>query len=241
MACPTAQSMLSASSCVFLRNSKPQQATLLRGGSIGTSITISSSSRLLTVSCNASSSPTPPQDDSECNDVECAPEKEIGSLSVEWLAEERTQVVGTFPPKKKGWTGLIEKDTAGQTNIYSVEPAVYVAESAISSGTAGTSSEGSENTAALTAGLALIFVAGASSILIQVSKNQPPVQTPYSGPPLSYYVAKFQPTAAAFSVQPSPPVVEAAVPEETPSDSPTLEASVATAESSPENAEQLSF
>jgi hypothetical protein len=40
---------------------------------------------------------------------------------VEWLAEERTQVVGTFPPKKKGWTGLVEKDTAGQTNIYSVE------------------------------------------------------------------------------------------------------------------------
>jgi hypothetical protein len=39
-----------------------------------------------------------------------------------WLAEERTQVVGTFPPKrKKGWTGLVEKDTAGQTNIYSVE------------------------------------------------------------------------------------------------------------------------
>jgi hypothetical protein len=32
----------------------------------------------LTVSCNASSSPAPPpQDDSECNDVECAPEKEV--------------------------------------------------------------------------------------------------------------------------------------------------------------------
>ncbi|XP_047081703.1 protein MAINTENANCE OF PSII UNDER HIGH LIGHT 1-like [Lolium rigidum] len=234
MACP-AQSMVAASSCVFLRSSKPQQATVLRGGGInGASI---SSSRLLSVSCNASSSPPPPQDDSECNDVECAPEKEVGSLSMEWLAEERTQVVGTFPPKKKGWTGLVEKDTAGQTNIYSVEPAVYVAESAISSGTAGTSSEGSENTAALVAGLALIVVAGASSILIQVSKNQPPVQTPYSGPPLSYYVAKFQPAAAAFSVEPSPPVVEAAAPEEAPSDSPTLEAS---AEPSADSAEQLS-
>ncbi|KAI5019003.1 protein MAINTENANCE OF PSII UNDER HIGH LIGHT 1 [Hordeum vulgare subsp. vulgare] len=220
MACP-AQSMLSASSCVLLRSSKPQQATIPRGG-------INGNSRFLTVSCNASSSP----DDSECNDVECAPEKEIGSLSVEWLAEERTKVVGTFPPKKKGWTGLVEKDTAGQTNIYSIEPAVYVAESAISSGTAGTSSEGSENTAALTGGLALIFAAGAASILIQVSKNQPPVQTTeYSGPPLSYYVAKFQPAAAAFSVQSSPPVVEAPAPEEAPSDSPTLEAeSSATAE-----------
>nr|BAK01047.1 predicted protein [Hordeum vulgare subsp. vulgare] len=176
MACP-AQSMLSASSCVLLRSSKPQQATIPRGG-------INGNSRFLTVSCNASSSP----DDSECNDVECAPEKEIGSLSVEWLAEERTKVVGTFPPKKKGWTGLVEKDTAGQTNIY--------------------------------------------SILIQVSKNQPPVQTTeYSGPPLSYYVAKFQPAAAAFSVQSSPPVVEAPAPEEAPSDSPTLEAeSSATAE-----------
>lgn len=46
---------------------------------------------------------------------------QIGSLSAEWLAEERTKVVGTFPPKKKGWTGYVEKDTAGQTNIYSVE------------------------------------------------------------------------------------------------------------------------
>ncbi|XP_048542599.1 protein MAINTENANCE OF PSII UNDER HIGH LIGHT 1 [Triticum urartu] len=213
MACP-AQSMLSASSCVLLRSSKPQQATIPRGGGI------TGGNRFLTLSCNASSSP----DDSECNDVECAPEKEVGSLSVEWLAEERTKVVGTFPPKKKGWTGLVEKDTAGQTNIYSIEPAVYVAESAISSGTAGTSSDGSENTAALTGGLALIFVAGAASILIQVSKNQPPVQTQYSGPPLSYYVAKFQPAAAAFSVQSSPPVVEPAAPEEAPSDSPTLEA-----------------
>jgi len=205
--------MLSASSCVLLRSSKLRQATIPRGGING--------HRFLSVSCNASSS----QDESDCNDEECAPEKEIGSLSAEWLAEERTQVVGTFPPKKKGWTGLIEKDTAGQTNIYSVEPVVYVAESAISSGTAGTSSEGSENTAALTAGLALIVVAGAASILIQVSKNQPPVlTTQYSGPPLSYYVAKFQPAAAAFSVEPSPPVVEAAAPEETPSDSPTLEA-----------------
>jgi len=217
--------MLSASSCVLLRSSKPQQATIPRGGG-----GITGGNRFLTLSCNASSSP----DDSECNDVECAPEKEVGSLSVEWLAEERTKVVGTFPPKKKGWTGLVEKDTAGQTNIYSIEPAVYVAESAISSGTAGTSSDGSENTAALTGGLALILVAGAASILIQVSKNQPAVQTTeYSGPPLSYYVAKFQPAAAAFSVQSSPPVVQAAAPEETPSDSPTLEAESSAAAEQP--------
>jgi hypothetical protein len=40
---------------------------------------------------------------------------------MDWLAKEKTKVVGTFPPKKRGWTGYVEKDTAGQTNIYSVE------------------------------------------------------------------------------------------------------------------------
>jgi hypothetical protein len=76
-----------------------------------------------------------------------------------------------------------------------MQPTVYVAESAISSGTAGTSADGAENTAAIAGGLVLITVAAASSILIQVSKNQAP-QVPaanYTGPPLSYYVAKFQP------------------------------------------------
>lgn len=198
MACP-AQSMLSASGCIFLR-SKPQAASQVRGGIIGGG----RSSRPFLLTCNASSSPSPSspapaQEDPDCNEEECAPEKEVGSLSAEWLAEERTQVVGTFPPKKKGWTGLVEKDTAGQTNIYSVEPMVYVAESAISSGTAGTSAEGAENTAAIAAGLVLITVAAASSIVIQVNKSQVP-QVPeaaYSGPPLSYYVTKFQPAVAA--------------------------------------------
>ncbi|CAJ1958787.1 unnamed protein product [Sphenostylis stenocarpa] len=135
-------------------------------------------------------------DDSDCNEEECAPDKEVGKVSVEWLAGEKTKVVGTFPPRRKpGWTGYVEKDTAGQTNIYSVEPAVYVAESAISSGTAGSSSDGAENTAAIVAGLALISVAAASSILLQVSKNAPPqIQPPeYSGPSLTYYINKFKP------------------------------------------------
>ncbi|KAK7401386.1 hypothetical protein VNO78_12816 [Psophocarpus tetragonolobus] len=134
--------------------------------------------------------------DPDCNEEECAPEKEVGKVSMEWLAGEKTKVVGTYPPRRKpGWTGYVEKDTAGQTNIYSVEPAVYVAESAISSGTAGSSSDGSENTLAITAGLALISVAAASSILIQVGKNAPPqFQTAeYSGPSLSYYINKFKP------------------------------------------------
>ncbi|KAE8038453.1 hypothetical protein FH972_010961 [Carpinus fangiana] len=149
-------------------------------------------------------------EETDCNVEECAPDKEVGKVSMEWLAGEKTKVVGTFPPRRQGWTGYVEKDTAGQTNIYSVEPAVYVAESAISSGTAGSSSDGAENTVAIATGLALIFVAGASSILLQVSKSPPQVQTvEYSGPSLSYYVNKFKPQE----------IIEASVPSETESPS----------------------
>ncbi|XP_022764691.1 uncharacterized protein LOC111309932 [Durio zibethinus] len=143
-------------------------------------------------------------DESEdCNEEECAPDKEVGKVSMDWLAGDKTKVVGTFPPRKRGWTGYVEKDTAGQTNIYSVEPAVYVAESAISSGSAGSSADGAENTVAIATGLALIFVAGASSIILQVGKNSPPVKTAdYTGPTLSYYINKFKP----------PEIIEAAAP-----------------------------
>ncbi|TQD73948.1 hypothetical protein C1H46_040518 [Malus baccata] len=136
----------------------------------------------------------------------------VGKVSVEWLAGEKTKISGTFPPRNRGWTGYVEKDTAGQTNIYSVEPAVYVAESVISSGTAGSSADGAENTAAIAAGLALIAVAAASSILLQVGKNSPPVvqKVDYSGPSLSYYINKFKPeTIEALA----PSVVESSQPE----------------------------
>ncbi|MCD7465537.1 3'-5' DNA helicase [Datura stramonium] len=154
-------------------------------------------------------------DDSDCNAEECAPDKEVGKVSMEWVAGDKTKVVGTFPPRKpRGWTGYVEKDTAGQTNIYSVEPAVYVAESAISSGTAGTSSDGSENTLAIAAGIGLIAIASASSILLQVGKNSPPpIQTmEYSGPSLSYYINKFKPAEivqASVTEAPTAPEVEA--------------------------------
>ncbi|KAJ7982388.1 proline-rich family protein [Quillaja saponaria] len=159
-------------------------------------------------------------EDTDCNDEECAPDKEVGKISVEWLAGEKTKVVGTFPPRKRGWTGYVEKDTAGQTNIYSVEPPVYVAESAISSGNAGSAADGAENTAAIAAGIALISVAAASSILLQVGKNPPQIQTvEYSGPALSYYINKFKPQE----------VIQASVPTET-----TLASSVQPNGSSPE-------
>lgn len=90
---------------------------------------------------------------------------------------------------------------------HALQPAVYVAESAISSGSAGTSAEGAENTVAIAAGLAFISIAAASSILLLVGKNTPPqVQTlEYSGPSLSYYISKFKPEER----------IEASVPSET--------------------------
>ncbi|KDP40568.1 hypothetical protein JCGZ_24567 [Jatropha curcas] len=185
MACAS-QAMISANTCAF---SSPRLFKKYRS---------LNRRNLKTFTLRASS------DDPDCNDEECAPDKEVGKVSVEWLAGDKTKVVGTFPPRTRGWTGYVEKDTAGQTNIYSVEPTVYVAESAISSGNAGSSSDGAENTAAIAGGLALIAVAAASSILIQVGKNEPvQVQTvEYSGPSLSYYINKFKP----------PEIVEAAVP-----------------------------
>lgn len=86
------------------------------------------------------------------------------------------------------------------------QPVVYVAESAISSGTAGSSSDGSENTLAIAGGLALIAVAAASSILLQVGKNPPPtVQTmQYNGPSLSYYINKFKSAEIIEASTPAP-------------------------------------
>ncbi|KAJ8755779.1 hypothetical protein K2173_024323 [Erythroxylum novogranatense] len=159
-------------------------------------------------------------DDPDCNTEECAPDKEVGKVSMEWLAGEKTKVVGTFPPRTRGWTGYVEKDTAGQTNIYSVEPAVYVAENAIASGTAGSSSSGAENTVAIASGLALVSIATASLILLQVGKNSPEIQTvEYNGPSLSYYISKFKPqgivqVAVPSGTEPSPSVQAEASPPE---------------------------
>lgn len=179
-------------------------------------------------------------DDPDCNDEECAPDKEVGTVSMEWLAGEKTKVVGTFPPRKRGWTGYVEKDTAGQTNVYSIEPAVYVAESAISSGTAGSSSDGAENTAAIVGGLALIAIAAASSILLQVGKDAParPKPVDYSGPSLSYYINKFKPSQVVQASSPAlteaPPVAqeETSLPETTASEAQPEEASSVPATSS---------
>jgi len=156
----------------------------------------------------------------ECNEEECAPPKEVGKLSMDWKTEDNTKVAGTYPPmarSERKWTGYVEKDTAGQTNIYAVEPTIYVAESAISTGAAGGDASGTGNSLAVVGGLALVAVAGAASVLWTVGKNAPAPETSYVGPPLSYYVSKFsQETASsppAFSAQvipepESPPLAE---------------------------------
>lgn len=165
-------------------------------------------------------------DSDDCNVEECAPDKEVGKVSMEWLAGEKTKLVGTYPPRNRGWTGYVEKDTAGQTNIYSVEPAVYVAESAISSGTSGSSSTGSENTAAIAAGIALVSIVAASSILLQVGKSPPEIQTvEYSGPSLSYYINKFKPPEMVqASVRPETETSVSLQPESNPTEVPGVEA-----------------
>ena len=107
-----------------------------------------------------------------------------------------------------------------------MQPAVYVAESVISSGSAGSSADGAENTAAVAAGFALIAVAAASSVLLQIGKNTPPkIQTAdYSGPSLSYYANKLKPpevveasataeTEISTSAEPAPAEPESSKPE----------------------------
>jgi hypothetical protein len=120
---------------------------------------------------------------------------------MKWEAEEKTKLAGTYSPvaqNERRWTGYIAKDTAGQTNIYSVEPTVYVAENAISTGSAGGSS-GTNKSLAIAVGLGLVAVASALSILLLVGKNTLAAledSSTYSGPPLSYYITKFNPTVA---------------------------------------------
>lgn len=95
-----------------------------------------------------------------------------------------------------------------------MQPAIYVAESVISSGTSGTSADGSENTAALFGYGGIIAIAAASVILLQVGKNSPQIQTlDYSGPSLSYYITKFKPTETVQASVPVAPEPESSTPQ----------------------------
>lgn len=90
------------------------------------------------------------------------------------------------------------------------QPTIYVAESAISTGAAGSNSGGSESILAVVGGIGVVAIAGAAAVLLTASSNTPAPATSYVGPPLSYYVSKFsQETAAStLSAQIVPPVPE---------------------------------
>lgn len=90
-------------------------------------------------------------------------------------------------------TGYVTKDTAGQENIYAVEPTIYVGDSAISTNSGGTSSDGSGGTLIISGFLAVAAISGASAVLLSVGSSQSSsVEEAYKGPPLSYYVLKFK-------------------------------------------------
>eukprot|EP00270_Netrium_digitus_P008596 TRINITY_DN2583_c0_g1_i1.p1 TRINITY_DN2583_c0_g1~~TRINITY_DN2583_c0_g1_i1.p1 ORF type:complete len:224 (-),score=52.64 TRINITY_DN2583_c0_g1_i1:299-970(-) len=99
------------------------------------------------------------------------------------------------------WTGYVEKDTAGQKNIYSVEPTVYVADSAFATSTRGTSTTGVSGTLTTSAFVGLAAVSGAAIVLFSLGGAPAPTTVTYDGPPLSYYVKKFSDEAAATALQ----------------------------------------
>jgi len=104
--------------------------------------------------------------------------------------------------EERKYTGFVESDSAGQQNIYSVEPDVYVSDSGFSTGAKGNG--GSGGTLLISGFLAVAAVAGAATVLLSVNRVNPTADTTpsYSGPPLSYYVLKFKnPTAVAPAIE----------------------------------------
>eukprot|EP00249_Psilotum_nudum_P008113 c21050_g1_i1 orf=158-820(+) len=185
------QAMACNTSCYLaptrlLRSSPAFSLPLLKLGTVG----FVKARRLACPSVKAVSAPE------DCNEEECAPTKEVGKISKEWVAEDNTRVSGTYPPlsrqQMRRWTGYVEKDTAGQTNIYSVEPTMYVAENEIGSDIS--TDDANQNTLAISFGLGSIIIAGATSVLVLVGNNSPEQQSQdflYTGPSLSYYIQKF--------------------------------------------------
>eukprot|EP00475_Leptophrys_vorax_P025266 TRINITY_DN35346_c0_g1_i1.p1 TRINITY_DN35346_c0_g1~~TRINITY_DN35346_c0_g1_i1.p1 ORF type:complete len:152 (+),score=12.68 TRINITY_DN35346_c0_g1_i1:90-545(+) len=129
------------------------------------------------------------------------------SLRTPTSAFQQRRSTVAFPQRKisvraeelgKEFTGYIEKDTAGQENIYAVEPTIYVAESVFSSGSKG-SNEGSAVVVNILGAVAAL--AGAVAALIALNSSGPAApDAAYSGPPLSSYIAKFEGELAAAPV-----------------------------------------
>ncbi|CAI5520866.1 unnamed protein product [Closterium sp. Naga37s-1] len=104
----------------------------------------------------------------------------------------------TVRADRNDYTGYVEKDTAGQENIYAVEPTVYVGNS------------GSSGVVLNVVGAAAAL-AGAAAVLFALGGSDPaPQEQAYSGPPLSSYVRKFEAELAPAPVQ-APAVVDEVV------------------------------
>lgn len=162
-------------------------------------------------------------------------------MRAEQEVEEQT---GVASPSRRALTGYVTKDTAGQENIYAVEPTIYVADSAISTNSGGASSQGSGGTLIISGFMAVAAVSGATAVLLSVGSTQLTSLDPaYTAPPLSYYVAKFKtvdsvPATLVDAVLAAPEVGEVEVAPSSPSPSPAAavaepEAVVAESEDAP--------
>jgi hypothetical protein len=109
--------------------------------------------------------------------------------------------------------GYTEFDSAGQKNIYAVEPTIYVADSAFSTGKKGTQEQGSSTLVFLGVGVA-VAVAAIASLKLLGDAPTPATTTKISSaagvdvPPLSFYIEKFsQPKPSLDSASISAPEV----------------------------------
>ncbi|GAQ79446.1 hypothetical protein KFL_000300440 [Klebsormidium nitens] len=113
--------------------------------------------------------------------------------------------------------GYTEFDSAGQKNIYAVEPKIYVADNAFSTGKKGTEGQGSSTLVFLGIGAAVAVGAVASLNLLGNAPSAAPSAaiSTVAGvdvPPLSFYIEKFSQTPSLDSASlPAPEVSSKAI------------------------------
>lgn len=103
------------------------------------------------------------------------------------------------PRTTRKFTGYVQKDTAGQENIYAVEPTVYVGDSAFSNSAGRGGAPSASGPPPVVAGLlGLAAVAGAAAVFFTLGGGpaSAPADEAYSGPPLMYYIQKFEDPSA---------------------------------------------
>lgn len=109
---------------------------------------------------------------------------------------------------ERDYTGFVEKDTAGQTNIYAVEPTIYVAESPISTNSRGQSTDGTSGTLIIAGFLAAAALSGAAIVLLTVNNAPKSADEVYQGPPLDFYIQKFSHPELEEELLEAPAVLE---------------------------------